>query len=64
MLPFKVFDREKKITWLILNYQSGQGSGSYLAVREDDSDRDGEISILPAENFAGFRMVGFLDDQD
>lgn len=64
MVPFRVFDRENKITWLILNYHPGEQGGSYLAVREDDSDQDGALSLLPAAELIKFRMVGFLDDQD
>lgn len=64
MIPFKVFDKENKITWLILNYHPGDNGGAYLSVREDDSDQDGEICIIPAPNLAKFRMVGFLDEQE
>ena len=41
MVPFCVFDRENKEMWIVLNYQGGGASGSYLMSREDDGDSDG-----------------------
>ena len=64
MVPFRVFDRENKITWLILNFHPGSKGGEYLAVREDDSDQDGEISMLAASQLTGYRMVGFVEEQE
>ncbi len=65
MVPFRVFDREKKEMWIVLNYHAAQdGGGSYLVAREDDQERDGEMAILPAKTLAGFRLVDFLDEGD
>ena len=46
MVPFRVFDRENKEMWIVLNYQNGGTSGSYLISREDDGDSDGELRII------------------
>ena len=62
MIPFKVFDRDKKVTWLILNYHSSPKGGTYLAALEDDNtDTDGNLHILDAEELTQFRLVGFAD---
>lgn len=64
MLPFRVFDRDNKITWLILNFHPNTAGGKYLAAREDDSNQDGELSLINAADMAKFRMVGFVDDHE
>jgi hypothetical protein len=65
MVPFRVFDRENKELFVVLNYHpgtSGGDQGHYLLAREDDNERDGEMVIVPATNFSKFRLVDFLDD--
>lgn len=62
MVPFRVFDREKKELWIVLNHHSHDGS--YMAAREDDADRDFEMRVIPATELAGMRFVDFLDDND
>lgn len=65
MVPFRVFDRENKELFVVLNYHPGASAGDqghYLLAREDDNERDGEMVIVPATNFAKFRLVDFLDD--
>lgn len=64
MVPFRVFDRENKEMWVVLNYHPGGAgdSGSYLLAREDDNERDGEIAIVPASSFTKFRLVDFLEE--
>jgi hypothetical protein len=64
MVPFRVFDRENKEMWIVLNYQTGEASGSYLMAREDDGDSDGEIRIVPAKDLVRFRLVDFLEESD
>lgn len=64
MLPFRVFDRKKKITWTILNYHPTAKGGEYLASREDDSSEDGTIDTLSVEAVKKLKMVGFVDDHD
>ncbi len=64
MVPFRVFDREKKEMWIVLNYHPSQDGGSYLVAREDDQERDGEMAILPAKTLSGFRLVDFLEETD
>lgn len=64
MVPFRVFDKENKEMWVILNYHSQSGGeGSYLAAREDDTDKDGEIQIIPAGQLSRFRLVDFLEEE-
>lgn len=64
MVPFRVFDRENKTTWIVLNYHPGKDGGQYLVAREDDSSQDGELSLLSAEDISKFRLVDFYDDQE
>ncbi len=66
MIPFKVFDKEKKELWMILNYHPGTSpsdDGSYLVAREADDDQDGVMKILPAKDIVNFKMVDFLDGE-
>ena len=65
MVPFRVFDRENKEMWVVLNYHPGVGAGdagSYLLAREDDNEHDGELKILAAAQLAKFRLVDFLEE--
>lgn len=63
MVPFRVFDRENKQMWQIINYHPNQGDkGSYLATKEDDDATDGDMKIIPAEDLAGFKFVDFLEE--
>ncbi len=49
--------------WVILNYHQSGGEGSYLAAREDDTEKDGELAIIPAGQLAKFRLVDFLEEE-
>ena len=64
MVPFRVFDRDKKEMWIVLNYQPGGTAGSYLLSREDDGESDGELRIVKAEDMLKFRLVDFLEEAD
>lgn len=61
MIPFKVFDRKSKVTWLVLNYHPTSKGGEYLAAREDESKEDGKLAILTAEEITQFRMIGLVE---
>ena len=55
MLPFRVFDKEKKQMWQVINYHPSSGSdGSYLATKEDDDASDGDMRIIPAGELVTF----------
>lgn len=65
MVPFRVYDRENKETWVVLNYHPGTAAntdGSYLLARENDTEKDGELAILSANQVARFRLVDFLEE--
>ena len=63
MVPFRVFDRDQKQMWQIINYHPNQGSqGAYLATKEDDDATDGDMKIIPAEELATFKFVDFLEE--
>ena len=65
MVPFRVFDRKEKQMWQVVNYHPGTNSaGSYLATKEDDSETDGDMSIIPAEEISTFKFVDFLEEVD
>ncbi len=63
MLPFRIFDKKNKTTWLIINFQPGKGTGTFLAAREDDSAQDGELTLLTLEDIVGCRMLEFVADE-
>ena len=60
MTPFKVLDRKTKTTWIVLNFHPSAEGGEYLAVREDDSVRDGEIKVLKVGDIQKYKWVDFL----
>ena len=63
MIPFRVYDRDGKQMWIILNFHPSDGEqGSYLAAKEDDSGADGDMRILRVADLAGFKFVDFLDE--
>lgn len=67
MVPFRVFNRETKNMWVVLNYQPGTAPndrGTYLLAREDDDEKDGEMAIVAADELAKFRLVDFLEEGD
>jgi hypothetical protein len=69
MVPFRVFDRENKQWWVVLNYHPGTSAGdqgSYLLAREDDdeAERDGTMAIVGAADLAKFRLVDFLEESE
>lgn len=59
MTPFKVFDRKTKTTWIILNFHPTHEGGEYLAVREDDSTKDGELNIIKIDEICKYKWVDF-----
>lgn len=65
MIPFRVFDREHKQMWLVVNYHpDSNGAGSYLATKEDDSDTDGDMRLIAAKDIVKMRFVDFLDEEN
>ena len=63
MLPFRVFDKEKKQMWQVINYHPGTNSdGSYLATKEDDDVTDGDMRIISASELVSFKFVDFLEE--
>lgn len=64
MIPFKLFDKNEKITWIVLNYQNTGKDGQYLIAREDDSDLDGEIKIVSAEELTNWKLLGFVQEHE
>ena len=59
MTPFKVFDRKTKTTWIVLNFHPTTEGGEYLAVREDDSAKDGEITVIKTDEIQKYKWVDF-----
>jgi hypothetical protein len=64
MIPFRIYDRERKGVWIVLNYQAGQDGGHYLVAREDESENDGDMELMTASQMKNCRLVDFLDDMD
>ena len=65
MVPFRVFDRDKKHMWQVINYHPDPATGGgYLATREDDSDSDGDMQIIPAFEMVKMKFVDFLEEPE
>jgi hypothetical protein len=65
MIPFRVFDRAQKQMWQIINYHPDPATGgNYLATREDDSEHDGDIKIIPASSIEGYKFIEFVEETD
>lgn len=63
MIPFRVYDRDSKQVWIVLNHHPGDANG-YLLAREDDAGADGDMRLISAQDLAGFKFVDFMDDGD
>ncbi len=63
MIPFRVYDRDKKLTWVVLNYHATPQGGEYLVAREDDSKDDGLLTTLTLAQMKTLRLVDFCDEQ-
>lgn len=50
--------------WQIINYHPDSNGGSYLATREDDSEQDGDMKIIPAKTIEGFKFIEFVEESD
>ena len=55
MVPFRVFHRENKELWIVLNYHPSNDGGSYLLAKDDDTDRDGEMSLVAAKDLVKYK---------
>lgn len=64
MVPFRVFDRDKKEMWIVLNFHMDPQGGSYLLAREDDSEQDGIMRLVTPSEITKMRLVDFLDEGD
>ena len=62
MVPFKVFDRQNKQIWLVLNYHPDSKGGKYLAALENDEDTDGEMQIIDSAQLVKFKFLEFLEE--
>lgn len=65
MVPFRVFDRENKQTWIVINYHPATDAGSqgsYLMAQDDDSELDGKLKIITADDFVNFKFVDFIEE--
>ncbi len=64
MVPFRVFDSEKKEMWVVLNFQPGGDGGAYLVAKESDDESDGEMNLLSSSQMLKFKLIDFLDEAD
>ena len=60
MIPFRIFDRQKKEMWIVLNFHPEKSS--YLVAKEDDGDNDGAMKLLSSEEMCKMRLIDFLND--
>ena len=61
MLPFRVFDKKEKSSWILLQYIPDAGDGKFLVAREDDSGKDGELMLKDTKELLKCRFVEFVN---
>ncbi len=61
MIPFRVYDREKKEMWIVLNEHN---DGTYLVAREDESESDGDLKLVKTADMLKFKLVDFLEEAE
>jgi hypothetical protein len=64
MIPFRVYSKEEKTTWVIVNHNPGTNGGQYLAYREDHEELDGILEVIPSDKLTGMKMVNFIEEAD
>lgn len=64
MIPFRVYSKEEKTTWVIVNHNPGPNGGTYLGYREDHEELDGLLEHIDANKLIGLKMVGFIEESD
>lgn len=62
MQPFRIFDKAKKATYLVLNYQPNEKGGAYLVARDDESAEDGRMTMLSPQQVCKCQMVGMVTE--
>jgi hypothetical protein len=64
MIPFRVYSKEEKTTWVIVNHNPGSNGGHYLAYREDHEELDGILEVISSDKLTGMKMVNFIEEAD
>lgn len=65
MIPFRIFDRDKKELWVVLNFEPMQKGGRYLVAREDDtSDHDGSLGYIMSDDLDKYKFVEFITQDE
>jgi len=64
MIPFRVYSKEEKTTWVIVNHNPGSNGGTYLAYREDHEELDGVLEHLDGNKLIGLKMVNFVEESE
>ena len=63
MIPFRVFDKKNKQVWQVINYHPHDDvGGSYLLTRENDSEDDGDMKIIPGKEIVDFKFIDFVEE--
>jgi hypothetical protein len=62
LVPFRVYDRANREMWIVLNYHSKEDA--YLLAKEDDTEADGEMTIISSAAMSKFKLVDFLDEAE
>ena len=60
MVPFRVYDKEGKKLWIVLNFHPN--SGEYLVALEEEGEDDGLMMTISSADLAKYRLVDFLDE--
>ena len=62
MVPFRVFDKEAKQLWLVVNYHAS--SDTYLMAQEDDAERDYALVRVESAKMEQYRFIDFVEGAD
>jgi hypothetical protein len=64
MIPFRVYSKEEKTTWVVVNHNPGANGGTYLAYREDHEELDGVLELVATDQLLGMKMVNFIEEAE
>lgn len=67
MVPFRVYNREKKEMWVVVNQLVAEKSGQtrFLCAKEDnDAKTDGIMKVFTEKDLLKLRFVDFIDDTE
>ncbi|MBP9707060.1 MAG: hypothetical protein KBD78_05405 [Oligoflexales bacterium] len=66
MIPFRLFNRDKKEMWMVVEKLPAKDQkGRFLCAKEDeDAQKDGVLKIFDEDELLKMRFVDFLEESD